>query len=1627
MERIKYLKIRVFAIFLALLLMLSLFASCNFSTASSGGNSDTSDDKDDNDKNDDDDGKTDDDDGKTDDDDGKTDEDDGKTDEDDGKTDEDDGKTDDDDSKTDEDDGKTDEDDGKTDDDDSKTDEDDGKTDDDDKIEEPDNLIYNSTSELYLIIDPTVTSSYVSEFAAELSYVREKVVNYAAVDSELHAHEIVIGNTDRAISKTARDRMARWEKNSEDEFLFFIYSNGSSIAIVWEEADEGITAELAIKYAYENLINESLIAAPGEVYLGRVDLVEYYAAYDEENYEKRWASFEEKYGKELTDAFKQLYAVYSADCIVWLANLYDPDICVCQDLYGEEECSGTKYCGTGGFYYSNSARDTLGYLPDVESTHQALNFLTSAGLDSSYLNIITDEMKQQIGDFVYALEEPNGYFYHPQWGIEFTDARLTRRGRDLSWSVGILSVLGRTPKYTTASGMKGEDVLGTSGRLTDKLGVGSVSAVSKVIATSDDAYASHLQDLDSFIAYLDSKDLRNNSYGVGSELSSQTSQIIARDKQIGTLDNPTPLADYLINWLNEGQNPETGHWDFKRPGEVGYRDYHGTNGLLKISGIYTNLGVEMPYAREAAMSAMADIVNPAEIGAVVDLYNTWFSLKNIINNLNECGGEEGAALAVEIRDELRAAAPDAIIVSRDKIKDFLKTDGSASYLRNQSSPTSQGCPSAVPGTNEGDVNGSTIAINGIIGNIAAALEISKPALFGKTERYLFKKTVENLSPITKVDDTSSPEPIDFDYEDTGAPSEELTVLAGNGGTANVVLDPTERSDGNVVHITSVSGAGDTIKIPVQNSSGLANSYIFEGDFYISEATSDYLLQLTIDACYMITFRLVTDESDPDYGRIRMVESSSSTGTVSIDRYLGVTVDKDSWFRIRMEYYYGSENDVRIKFYADTDLTDKEGVKLYAISDNYRDESGGKVNSGSSTPSKSFYISQIYVMRSASLDMYIDNLGCYVSKQSYSSVLGPNDDPYFNIDTEDREEVKYGFEDGSIHEDITVDSQDGSVYVTENNTLALGGSENLSSVSLPITVREAAAKCALGSFNLLVTDLEVGKEALIITGMDGKEKIFSLVLTGEEDEEGKYLSISPKNLTSDPPIDGARIPVGKSVVLSLEYYHLEDVILVYVDGEFVGASTKLHDEGNRRIMDSLMISTVKGSAVSAELDDIICEMNATLFVDAVAPDKPEKVYDFETDSDDVQLNGSGVAIQLTGGDKAAVMNSAVNKGSISVPVNVRSGVINSVVFKVDLDYLSLPENGDTHKISFADSDGNLICAFVISYDDKAIGLYEVGKGGRLTSPLYTFDADKTVSVDLEIFIGAKTVHVLRRAEVVAKSSVFVGEEYLDSDFSSVSIESLDAKSTVTVDELRCEALYKVYKSVKPAAVDNPETDFTAGLTFEHSSSGNLPSAIYTLTYGDNYTAIENIYNDLTEEYSNVLVLNKTGAGNDELAFVANLDNSEAASVVFEADIKLNITTAGCAYRIYFGSDNKGTSPMYLLQLCRNSANNVYLEDVSSASDGALSNYYDIGVKGGEWFNLRVELYEGDRETVRFKIYVNGALVGTSDNFNGKHNADATVNKLPKTMRLYCMGATRGAVYFDNVRMYSSDMTFENSVK
>lgn len=405
-----------------------------------------------------------------------------------------------------------------------------------------------------------------------------------------------------------------------------------------------------------------------------------------------WQELADKTTPELSLAMRELYSLYSSELVDWFAGLYDIDI--------------------GGYYYSQSARDNEKtvynekeylLLPDAESTCQALGFWSGTGMaektGGTYASALPEWMKKDIANYIYNLQDPDGYFYHPQWGKNIS---LSRRARDFNWSLSMLESLGGAPKYPTIL---------DAGKSDKK-------------ENDDTLIPEHLSSPEKFAEYLESNNINERSYNFGNQLSSQFPQIRAMglDKQ-------------LLDFLDAHQHSESGHWHNEL-------NYYAVNGIMKISGVYNAAGRPLPNAMAAAKSAIYAITSDEEVKAVVDLWNTWIAVRAMVTNLRKFGEDEAAA---EIVKTLWENAPAMIRKSREKILPFRKEMGSFSYHRKHASPTSQGAPVTCGLVAEGDINATVISSYLLINSLFNALDIPdiKVPMFSDADRLRYIEILEN--------------------------------------------------------------------------------------------------------------------------------------------------------------------------------------------------------------------------------------------------------------------------------------------------------------------------------------------------------------------------------------------------------------------------------------------------------------------------------------------------------------------------------------------------------------------------------------------------------------------------------------------------------------------------------------------------------------------------------------------------------------------------------------------------------------------------------------------------------------------------------------------------------------------
>ncbi len=367
-----------------------------------------------------------------------------------------------------------------------------------------------------------------------------------------------------------------------------------------------------------------------------------------------------KLNQATSDSMERLLSLYDERIYRWMAGLWEPEI--------------------GGFYYSNSARDHEGFLPDIESTVQALTFLRRNGImgaDGS-LDGLPLSVREKLLGFARGLQyEDDGFFYHPQWG---KDIIPSRKGRDNSWATSLIKDLGSEPLYP--------------------LGVDRIKSEAK----APESVPEYITDRKKLLEYLDSFDISVNSYPMGNTVGSQMAQIIAAGN-----------ADVVMDYYNKHQNPENGTWH-------GSVCYAATNGVMKISGTYAQMKMAYPNAELAVRSVMASLTSDERPGGIVDTYNPWAATASIMSSLRLAGDNETAD---RIKQYVIDNAPLFIDKTAEKVALYKKEDGSFSYRRNDSKTFGCMSQNAIVGlgVNEGDVNGTCLASSGPVSRICAILGI----------------------------------------------------------------------------------------------------------------------------------------------------------------------------------------------------------------------------------------------------------------------------------------------------------------------------------------------------------------------------------------------------------------------------------------------------------------------------------------------------------------------------------------------------------------------------------------------------------------------------------------------------------------------------------------------------------------------------------------------------------------------------------------------------------------------------------------------------------------------------------------------------------------------------------------
>ena len=1428
------------------------------------------------------------------------------------------------------------------------------------KSEEPDtnngggntNQTPTPTATVQLVYADGTNSALINQLCQRL--LNQLEIEAVAVTDKSPAaeHEIIIGETSRPISKTANTRLSRIDKYDEDfDNSYVIYSDGKSIALAFDENkfDNYTVRDIAINVLFDDILSENPDLSFGEGVLRSetINFVEYLEAEQTPINDAKWNDVLIELGgdeiaEETVEALKRYYTLASSSMLNWLADLYDPE--------------------TGGFYYSNSARNTIGYAPDIESTHIALSILSDSGAMGAIGGPanMPDWMKAALVNWLKPMQDPDGYFYHPQWGKELAQTSLARMGRDLWRAEILLGWCGVSPTYTTPDGVKGDYTL-TDGtkvdengvpvsavRITERLLGTNVSAVARVVAANVGMTAgqvpSHMVDEVSFRAYLAEQDVKHDSYVVGNNIASQAKQIANREAQLRAEGSSFSIKQVLEDWLAANQNPANGMWYYIEKGSADYSIYDGVNGLLKISDAYNIIGMEFPNPMEAIESAIEGIYTDENPYTVCYTYNTWFSVLNIFKNLETFSKNKAETEKVisEIRARLLSDAPNLIRHTESKVRLFKKVDGSFSYYQNRTSHGAQGMPVSVPLLNEGDINATLICSVSTGSYMLQVLGIEKlmPRIFTGATWYKFLARIDDIGDVIK-DPIDEDPVVTFDnYSDGDVPDEITFDYKYSDGKTRVIKDPRPSSRGNVLLFESPSNGGDRMQIDCTNPLS-PSCYIFEADMCFDERMGHgYGSQIIVGECYMLGFRR-------NGTRVEIFDTSSAAFP-RIDTDFGLSVGIGEWFNIRVEYYNGKHETVRAMVYIND--------RLIAISDNYYNHSGNKITNGYSNPANTYTYIRLSASNGYNVYIMMDDVVLKKSDTIYEIPTDPNGQPDITVDKRPTlDEQLYDFDsldDGKNYPprfDVTgnvTTSSDG-----ENKYLSIAGEAKL---DIPHTIRSNDANCDVFEADLTLAALLSDNElaAVFRTSKYDEQAIFGILLKANSAGSGLELYELCDGVRG-AKIGDASIEKNSSVKLRIEYYSEFSAALIYLNGDLCGFSVAVSQGATSGSVGKLQITTTEGLEIA--LDNVKCERTKKDFSEAAKPSVDGLVHDF-SDGLSAGVTTSGNA-NVTSDKKLSLASGA----SVTVPVHKRSVALGTIILSSKIKLDATAANGAAVSLTLTDATGNKIFVFTVKTDNGRAYICETTKNATYGA-LGSFNLGEEHTLTLEYYRATSDVRIYINGVFIGTSSLLYSA---DSATLTPNKATILSYGNVTFDDIVLDG----YAKVAPTEQATPEKA-DGVISFEGSTAATLPDSI-AIKAVKQYKVTEALRFDA---YSKILEFVTVKGAKDEITLDLMKKDARRNATVFETYIHPRHDGNSTSYSFSIALSDSDGNIAYKFVIRLGDAG-IQIHDINGNDSGDMV----VVAKRDSWFKLRLEYRYAESGKSEVVAYVNGSQVYQSTRF------------------------------------------------
>lgn len=587
-------------------------------------------------------------------------------------------------------------------------------------------------------------------------------------------------------------------------------------------------------------------------------------------WERRFDEAERVMGKEAADALKRLYDYYGKDFLVWLTKLYDP--------------------ATGCFYYSNSARDNEGFLPDCESTAQVHNLFLFTGMLSRYDRDLSRALPAKTVtrclEYVKSLQSPeDGYFYHPQWGNKITSSR---RGRDFAQCLGIINSMGGVPDYLTAN----ERLRATSAEYED----------------SRAELPWYLRSEKNMRAWLDNLKLACTDNSTGMLESSSFCHAVSSVVQGGQV-KAAGLLDVVCDFLDELQEYEVDFWE-------NGATFNLMSSVVKIGEVYGCAGRTVKYAERIVESCINGILADKGNEHVCLVSTPHSALSTAIGALikiNEDCARRGETEPYDI-DVLRrliyAKFPLIVDKTIEGLENFRYSDGSFSYLHGRCAAVTQSTEVAMK-CKEGEVNGTACAVHYLLSSVFFYLGINVVPLASPADFEVLRKMIDDAEPIVKI-----PKEIPFRYfEDFGSNGPSWRSERTGKDHTDIVYDPV-KSDRRVYKWIVEEGCNASYAFNGKeflNPPEFITCFEFECEFFVSLATERgdaYTLTIESDDDEVAYTAVLSIED----GEVILYDTGEYGNPACTDRIVSLG-RVGEWIRLTF-FYYPQEHGAKIRVYRD---------------------------------------------------------------------------------------------------------------------------------------------------------------------------------------------------------------------------------------------------------------------------------------------------------------------------------------------------------------------------------------------------------------------------------------------------------------------------------------------------------------------------------------------------------------------------------------------------------------------------------------------------------------------------------------------------------------------------------------